>query len=378
MATTQEAFARGTKGPAKPTQKALSKAPAKSKPKIKSAKAPAKREAKAAEARRKNAAPKAAVSIQKAVDAQPGALPILYMLSPAKFMSPFDCNMAADAGYKVVLPYDNVTVGDVGALVQDLIFSRPPKARTGVFLGGKDIETTMAMMAAAKAAMVPPFEVSVFADPGGSFTTAAAMVAHAEQVLLRQFKRGLRGLKLSVFGAQGVVGFAASVIAALEGAHVQTVAHADIAPLEALAKLAKEKFGATLHPVAGHTETLKSGIINGSDAVFTAGPAGVNIISKAQIARASRLMVAADVNAVPAYGIEGIELFMNGVPLPGSSALGIGALAIGDIKYKTQAGLFRRMIETDEPLHLDFRDAFKLARELAGGLPKPKRVKAAA
>src|SRR5262245_55133846 len=51
----------------------------------------------------------------------PGSLPILYMLSPQKFMSPFDCNMAADSGYKVVLPYDNVTVSDVTALVQDAI-----------------------------------------------------------------------------------------------------------------------------------------------------------------------------------------------------------------------------------------------------------------
>ena len=31
-------------------------------------------------------------------------------------------------------------------------------------------------MEKAKKAMVPPFEISIFADPGGSFTTAAAMI----------------------------------------------------------------------------------------------------------------------------------------------------------------------------------------------------------
>ena len=35
-------------------------------------------------------------------------------------------------------------------------------------------------------------------------------------------------------------------------------------------------------------------------------------------------------------------------------------------KYKVQAGLFRRMIEAEKPLYLDFRDAFALAREIVG------------
>jgi methylene-tetrahydromethanopterin dehydrogenase len=46
--------------------------------------------------------------------------------------------------------------------------------------------------------------------------------------------------------------------------------------------------------------------------------------------------------------------------------LGIGALAIGNIKYQTEAGLFRRMVESDKAVCFDFRDAFALARELNG------------
>jgi len=44
--------------------------------------------------------------------------------------------------------------------------------------------------------------------------------------------------------------------------------------------------------------------------------------------------------------------------------LGIGPLAIGNIKYKTESGLFQRMIAATKALSLDFRDAFQLAREL--------------
>ena len=42
-----------------------------------------------------------------------------------------------------------------------------------------------------------------------------------------------------------------------------------------------------------------------------------------------------------------------------AGAVGIGALAIGAVKYKVQSGLFRRMIEAAKPLFLDFRDAFR-------------------
>jgi len=81
-------------------------------------------------------------------------------------------------------------------------------------------------------------------------------------------------------------------------------------------------------------------------------------------AQAKNLLVVADVNAVPPSGVEGMELFMDGAPLPGCNALGVGPLAIGDIKYKTESGLFKRMIASSKPLHLDFRDAFQLARSL--------------
>jgi methylene-tetrahydromethanopterin dehydrogenase len=294
------------------------------------------------------------------------ATPILHMLSPQKHMSPFDVNMAADAGYKVIVPYINVTLEEVTGLVQDAIFSRPPQdgVRTGVFVGGKDAILSLDMMDAAAKAMVPPFQLSVFADPAGSFTTAAAMVACVERVLKQKFDRDWKGTRVAVFGATGVVGFASSIISALEGADVQLVAHRGVERVVKNANISKERFGVELEAVSGETDEQKENIIANAEVIFAAAAAGVQVISAKHKALAKNLLVVADVNAVPPPGVEGMELFMNGEPLPGCKALGVGPLAIGDIKYKTESGLFKQMIASDKPLALDFRHAFALARQL--------------
>jgi methylene-tetrahydromethanopterin dehydrogenase len=300
---------------------------------------------------------------------------ILHMLSPLKHVSPFDVNMALDAGFDAVVPYEGVQLGDVNGLVQDAIFSRPPKAgvRTGVFIGGRDALLALDMMEAARKAMVPPFAVSLFADPAGSFTTAAAMVARAERTLKEKLGRELRGLRLAVFGATGVVGFASGVIAALEGAQVTLVGYNGPDRVAASAREIEGRFGVTLDSADGSTEERKEAILARSDAAFCAGRAGVQILSAAQV-RNSPLILVADVNAVPPMGVEGLDVQADGVPLggpdggpDGAKTLGIGALAIGQTKYGTEIGLFKRMIEAAKPVRYDFRDAFVLARELAAG-----------
>src|SRR3954471_14039427 len=102
------------------------------------------------------------------------ALFILHMLTPGLQISPFDVNMAVDAGYQVVTPYCQMTLDGVTALTQDAIFSRGPKGvrRTGIFIGGRDALLAADMLERARVAMVPPFVVSVFADPSGAYTTA--------------------------------------------------------------------------------------------------------------------------------------------------------------------------------------------------------------
>ncbi|MGH8612127.1 MAG: methylene-tetrahydromethanopterin dehydrogenase N-terminal domain-containing protein, partial [Gammaproteobacteria bacterium] len=70
---------------------------------------------------------------------------IIHMFDPMPHTSPFDINMAADAGFDVVVPYNNVELDRVHRLVQDAIFSRGPAGvkRTAIFIGGRDIGLAM-------------------------------------------------------------------------------------------------------------------------------------------------------------------------------------------------------------------------------------------
>lgn len=292
---------------------------------------------------------------------------ILHMVTPLKHVSPFDVNMALDAGFEAVVPYTGVTLDEITGLVQDAIFSRPPKRgiRTGLFIGGRDATLALDMIAAAKSALVPPFALSIFADPAGSFTTAAAMVACVERALQRKAGRGLEGLSVAVFGATGVVGFSSAVIAAQQGARVTLVGHDGPQRVKEGAEAIKRRFGTEMGYADGSTEARKTDIVNSSEVVFAAAKAGVQVLSKAQLEEAERLLVAADVNAVPPAGIEGLDVMADGQPINGRGAVGVGPLAIGNVKYGTESGLFRRMIEAEKPVSFDFRDAFDLARDLA-------------
>lgn len=293
---------------------------------------------------------------------------ILHMLTPLKHMSPFDVNMALDAGYEAAIAYTNVTLEEVGGLVQDAIFSRPPKTgvRTGMFIGGKNAILALDMLSAAKKALVPPFGISFFADPAGSFTTAAAMVACVEKTLIDKKKRNLKALKTAVFGATGVVGFSSAVIAALEGADVTLVGYDGVKRVSDAAREIKTRFQVDVRAADGSDDTKKADILAQAEAALCAGRAGVRILSSAQLAQAKRLLIVADVNAVPPSGVEGLDMMANGAELTAHGTLGIGPLAIGNIKYKTESGLFQRMIAATKPVTFDFRDAFQLARELNG------------
>ena len=73
---------------------------------------------------------------------------ILHMLTPHKHVSPFDVNMASDAGFGVVIPYESVELSEVADLVQDAIFSRPPKwgRSTAIFFGGDDAVLALSLI----------------------------------------------------------------------------------------------------------------------------------------------------------------------------------------------------------------------------------------
>lgn len=55
----------------------------------------------------------------------------------------------------------------------------------------------------------------------------------------------------------------------------------------------------------------------------------------------------------------------SGAPLNAlEGAVGLGALAIGNIKYQVQHKLLKLILATDKPVYLDFREAFSEAQKL--------------
>ncbi|MDD2760497.1 MAG: methylenetetrahydromethanopterin dehydrogenase [Methylomonas sp.] len=291
---------------------------------------------------------------------------ILHMLTTAKNLSPFDVNMAMDAGWISAVPYINVEPSEVRGLVQDAIFSRSPKnlKRTGIFIGGRETKQAMDMLKIAKNSMVPPFEVSVFADPSGAFTTAAGMVAAVEKELVDKFQTTLEGKNVLALGGTGPVGQAAAVIAAQAGANVRIIGR-QLDRAQRIAELCNQEFGDGKITITAGADADKAEYMQTTDIVFATGAAGIELLSAELIAAAPQLKVVADVNAVPPAGIAGVDAFDNGKALAGSQsgAVAIGALAIGNIKYQAQNRLLKRMLECDQPLYLHFEHAFEVARE---------------
>jgi len=291
---------------------------------------------------------------------------ILHLITAAKNASPFDVNMAYDAGYDKIMPYTNVALSEVAGLSQDVIFSRSPSGvmREAIFIGGRDIDIAMQMLEASKQAMFAPFECSVFADPSGAFTTAAAMIAKVEFHLKKQFNEELADKTLSVFGAMGPVGGCAAIIAAQQGAVVRLVAHKSIASVLEKVEVWNLKYQINMQVVDGMSELTKQDVLSNTDIAVCAAAAGVQVISQTHLKSAKQLKVVADVNAVSPLGVQGVAVDSDGLPIESSQTYAIGALAIGQLKYMTQHQLLKQMLAADKPQVLNFMTAFRLARDL--------------
>ncbi len=296
---------------------------------------------------------------------------LIHLFDSSPHVSPFDINMAADAGFDMVIPYDNVLLEHVQGLVQDTIFSRDKHGikQTGIFFGGRSVDLALDMLDTAEKAMVPPFQVSVLADPSGAFTTAAAVIACTEKALKIHQINQLKDLKVVVIGGTGAVGSTCGAIASLQGADVTVVDHVSMERATAISNKFNARFETQLIPDVASTDEDKVRLISDADVIISAALAGLEVVSATVLNEAENLKVAADVNAVPPAGIKGIKRKHFAEPMEfavsSPKAVGIGALAIGDIKYKTQKELLRDLMELDEAVYYDFRDAFLRARKLA-------------
>ncbi len=292
---------------------------------------------------------------------------LLHIFNPTKNVSPFDVNMAYEAEFDHVIPYTNVTLEEVHGLTQDTIFSRGPSGvkRTGIFIGGREFGLAIDMLQRARAAMVPPFEVSVFVDPSGAITTAAALVACIEKAL--DDHGGLQNKRLHVFGGTGPVGICAGILAQGCGAEVYVVSHRGLRVAEEVVREYNARYRTDMRGASSLSEQDVNEIVASSHVVIGAAKAGIRVVSRPQLEKAESLLVAADVNAVPPAGIEGIDIhhYAEELDFTPRRALGFGALAIGDVKYKVHHRMFEMIKESSKPLFLDHNESFKVARAMA-------------
>ncbi|MEM2947445.1 MAG: NAD(P)-dependent methylenetetrahydromethanopterin dehydrogenase, partial [Candidatus Bathyarchaeia archaeon] len=230
---------------------------------------------------------------------------ILFFLDTDKRASPFDICMAYDAGFSVVVPYENVTTEEAKKIVQDAIFSRDPKGikRTCFFIGGKDMEKAEEVLKVVRETMFPPFQANTIIDPAGAYTTAAAMVAKVEDAIAKAKLGNLKDKKVAVFGT-GAVGRVAAILLAKLGCSVKIVSpNPDRKDgdeyISKLAALLRERYGVEVEGVFAPTPEKKVEVLNDADVILCASVAGVRIITKDMLKSVKFVKIIADVNAVP-------------------------------------------------------------------------------
>jgi len=281
---------------------------------------------------------------------------LLLQLDTSPQPSVFDRVVAYDAGADEVMSYGGVTAETVRDLVHGAIFTRGPKdlRHTGIFIGGTDMAAGERLLAAVRKAFFGPLHVSVMLDSNGSNTTAVAAVAK-----LLQAVGDVRDLRAVVAAATGPVGLRAAGLLARAGARVAATSRRT--QDGALADRIQRRFGGTVEEVTMADESRAAAALEGADLLLSAGVAGVRVIPRAAWVQRG-LRAAADLNAVPPSGIEGIEAQDNGVDRDGTTTF--GALGVGGLKMKIHKACIGRLFEQND-LVLDVETIAEIASDLA-------------
>lgn len=265
--------------------------------------------------------------------------------------------MAYDAGADEVLSYGGVTDADVRDLVHGAIFTRGPKdlRHTAIFIGGSDAAAAEGLLAAVRRTFFGPMRVSVLFDPNGANTTAAAAVARLEQAA-----GPLRGQRAVVTAGTGPVGARAAGLLAQAGAEVTITSRDTESGMRAAAGI-EARFGGIVRArtLAGAADAHAA--LAGAHLLLNAGPAAVALVPRAAWAGRPGLRAAADLNAVPPAGIDGIEATDAGATRDGVAVF--GALGVGGLKMKIHKACIARLFSRNDLL-LDAEAVSAVAREL--------------
>ena len=124
-----------------------------------------------------------------------------------------------------------------------------------------------------------------------------------------------------------------------------------------------KRFGGTVDAVCLTDAGQAAECLEGAQVLLNCGPAGVQLVPRAAWANRKGLKVAADLNAVPPQGVEGIEPPDDGVTRDG--VLCFGALGIGNFKMAIHKACIARLFERADAV-LDAESIHELAKTIGG------------
>lgn len=289
---------------------------------------------------------------------------ICYFFDTDDNASPFDINMAYDAGFDVVIPFSKMTADKVSKLAQDAIFSRKPNAPTIFFIGGSNIKEAELIAKNVLDSLVPPFEYPVIIDPRGSHTTASAVVAKTLSVI-----KSIKNKKVVILGT-GPVAIITAMLAAQLKANIYLVETWDKININSIDRLIYDLndkidkdieniiFGINAYNIEDRFEIVKN-----ADIIWSLAGAGVEILPSEIMQKLSDRKLVIDINLVPPYGIEGLKPNHDNKEIY-PDIYGIGALVIGKIKSKIEALILKEAANTKGKKVFDYKCAFKTAMSL--------------
>ncbi len=294
---------------------------------------------------------------------QPSFKTVFVFLDTDKYCSPFDMLVAIDAfPDSMIFKYENVTAEDAPKIVYDMLFPRGPEGakHTKVFINGSNFEMVEKVVEATQKAMKSaPWGTSIIVDPRGGYSTAAAAVAKTFGVAMEKSFGTLEGKKVTVLAGTGPVGQTAARIYAAEKANV-TITSRTLSKGQAVADKINQEVGAQRVKVVEVTKPEQTAeATKEAEIILSAGAGGIQLLSAAQIGTSCKIV--ADINAIKPVGVEGLGSNDDGIELkPG--VYGIGALAIGKLKIKTETEMIKRAANEPQGL-FDYSIAYTIAKE---------------
>ena len=258
---------------------------------------------------------------------------LLLQLDSSPHPSVFDRVVAYDGGADEVMSYGGVTADAVRDLVHGAIFTRGPKDlhNTAIFIGGTDMAAGERLLEAARKALFGPMRVSIMLDSNGSNTTAVAAVTKLQKALAGD----VTGRRVTITSRRA----------------------ADASLVEGL----RQRFGGSVRAIVLPDSTGAAAALEGCEVLLNTGPAGVCLVPRPAWEGRAGLLAAADLNAVPPLGIEGIDVMDNGVEREGVAVF--GALGVGGLKMKIHKACITRLFERND-LVLDAETIADVAKEL--------------